>query len=314
MAGVSSRKKFVTVIGDNNKREEEEDDHELNRSIPSHRLVPAEFLIATIFEGAHRKKRNARQRRIIVSPNFAFGGTGGAAGGPSSSSSSGSSPVGTNSEAETVPSLTRSIQPSSDLEARRLKFLLQKELRHSDVSSLGRIVLPKKAAETYLPKLHMKDGIFLSMDDINGLQVWNFKYRFWPNNNSRMYILENTGEFVKFHDLRIGDYMMLYIDDQSQKFIIRGRKASDHDIYSDYRRNGFDGNYQFALDSEVNKSNYFYVNCPTMDEMGLSCFFNDTIPDHFPLQVPGTTLPNFQGLEPVTGFGSVDNLSLDDFP
>lgn len=29
-----------------------------------------------------------------------------------------------------------------------------------------------------------------------------------------------SGEFVRFHDLRIGDYMMLYIDDQSQKFVI----------------------------------------------------------------------------------------------
>lgn len=314
MAGVSSRTKFVTMVGDNKKREEEADDHELNRSRTSHRLLTAEFRIATSFEGTNRKKRNARQRRITVNTNFCFGTAG--AGGPSSSSSSGSSPIlQTNSEAQTIPSLTRSIQPSSEVEVRRLRFLLQKELRHSDVSSLGRIVLPKKAAETYLPKLNIKDGIFLSMDDINGLQVWNFKYRFWPNNNSRMYILENTGEFVRFHDLRIGDYMMLYIDDQSQKFIIRGRKASDHDIYSDYRRNGFDSsNFQFSLDSEVNKSNYFYVNCPTIDEMGMSYFFNDTIPDHFPLEVPGATLPNFQSLEPVTGFGSVDNLSLDDFP
>ncbi|OVA09648.1 B3 DNA binding domain [Macleaya cordata] len=202
-----------------------------------------------------------------------------------------------------------------EIEARRLRFLLQKELRHSDVSSLGRIVLPKKAAEAYLPRLNVKEGIFINMDDINGLQVWNFKYRFWPNNNSRMYILENTGEFVKFHGLRTGDYMMLYIDDQSQKYIIRGRKASDQDIYSDYRRNGlFDSNIQFVPDSEVNKSNYYYVNYPTMDELGMSFFYHDTIPDHFPMEVSGATLPNFQSLEPVTGFGSVENLSLDDFP
>lgn len=112
MAGVSSRKKFVTMVGDNKKREEEADDHELNRSRTSHRLLTAEFRIATSFEGTNRKKRNARQRRITVNTNFCFGTAG--AGGPSSSSSSGSSPIlQTNSEAQTIPSLTRSIQPSS---------------------------------------------------------------------------------------------------------------------------------------------------------------------------------------------------------
>ncbi|GJN17886.1 hypothetical protein PR202_gb04992 [Eleusine coracana subsp. coracana] len=42
--------------------------------------------------------------------------------------------------------------------AARLRVILQKELRNSDVSQLGRIVLPKKEAEAYLPNLISKDG------------------------------------------------------------------------------------------------------------------------------------------------------------
>ncbi|KAG6471213.1 hypothetical protein ZIOFF_072314 [Zingiber officinale] len=79
-----------------------------------------------------------------------------------------------------------------------LRFLLQKELRNSDVSQLGRIVLPKKEAEAYLPNLTYREGIAINMDDLENLHVWTFKYRFWPNNRSRMYILENTGDDVEF--------------------------------------------------------------------------------------------------------------------
>nr|GFC65945.1 B3 domain-containing transcription factor ABI3-like isoform X1 [Tanacetum cinerariifolium] len=76
-----------------------------------------------------------------------------------------------------------------------LKFLLQKVLKQSDVGSLGRIVLPKKEAESHLPDLESRDGISIAMEDIGTSQVWNMRYslRFWPNNKSRMYLLENTG-------------------------------------------------------------------------------------------------------------------------
>jgi len=35
----------------------------------------------------------------------------------------------------------------------------------------------QKAAEAFLPVLESKEGILLSMDDIDGLHVWSFKYR-----------------------------------------------------------------------------------------------------------------------------------------
>ncbi|KAA3489124.1 B3 domain-containing transcription factor LEC2-like [Gossypium australe] len=70
----------------------------------------------------------------------------------------------------------------------RLRVLLRKELKNSDVGSLGRIVLPK--VRFYL----IHDG-------------------FWSNNKSRMYVLENTADFVKQNGLGIGDFLTLYEDE-----------------------------------------------------------------------------------------------------
>ncbi|KAL8106655.1 hypothetical protein AgCh_023419 [Apium graveolens] len=135
-----------------------------------------------------------------------------------------------------------------------LKFLLQKVLKQSDVSNLGRIVLPKKEAETQLPQLEERDGIPIVIEDIATSKVWNLRYRynthtwtailiafpirfftnctnyisvvfeslslrFWPNNKSRMYVLENTGEFVKENGLQEGDFIVLYSDIRYNKYV-----------------------------------------------------------------------------------------------
>ncbi|URE09519.1 Regulatory protein viviparous-1 [Musa troglodytarum] len=108
---------------------------------------------------------------------------------------------------------------------KNLKFLLQKVLKQSDVGSLGRIVLPKKEAETHLPELDARDGISIPMEDIGTSQVWNMRYRFWPNNKSRMYLLENTGDFVRSNGLQEGDFIVIYSDVKCGKYMIRGVKV-----------------------------------------------------------------------------------------
>ncbi|CAL9128975.1 unnamed protein product [Musa acuminata var. zebrina] len=108
---------------------------------------------------------------------------------------------------------------------KNLKFLLQKVLKQSDVGSLGRIVLPKKEAETHLPELGARDGISIPMEDIGTSQVWNMRYRFWPNNKSRMYLLENTGDFVRSNGLQEGDFIVIYSDVKCGKYMIRGVKV-----------------------------------------------------------------------------------------
>ncbi|CAL5371548.1 unnamed protein product [Camellia sinensis] len=150
----------------------------------------------------------------------------------------------------------------------RLRFLFQKELQTSDVGSLRRMIVPKKAAEDYLPTLTEKEGFFMRMDDMDGLHVWSFKFRYWPNNTSRMYVLENTGEFVNTHALKQGDYMMMYQDQQNQNFVIRGRKASDQDIYIECTMNGVN---DFCPDDfEVNNNDSYHqpvpVNFPPVDD------------------------------------------------
>ncbi|AQK97815.1 Putative B3 DNA binding domain family protein [Zea mays] len=104
-----------------------------------------------------------------------------------------------------------------------LRVLLQKELRNSDVSQLGRI----KEAESYLPILMAKDGKSLCMHDLLNSQLWTFKYRYWFNNKSRMYVLENTGDYVKAHDLQQGDFIVIYKDDENNRFVIGAKKAGD---------------------------------------------------------------------------------------
>ncbi|KAI4340305.1 hypothetical protein MLD38_025155 [Melastoma candidum] len=106
-----------------------------------------------------------------------------------------------------------------------LRFLLQKLLKQSDVGNLGRIVLPKKEAEAHLPELEARDGISLSMEDIGGSKVWNMRYRYWPNNKSRMYVLENTGDFVRANGLKEGDFIVIYLDVETGKYLIRGVKV-----------------------------------------------------------------------------------------
>ncbi|XP_078447583.1 AP2/B3-like transcriptional factor family protein [Wolffia australiana] len=108
---------------------------------------------------------------------------------------------------------------------KNLRFLLQKVLKQSDVGSLGRIVLPKKEAETHLPELQTRDGMTLVMEDIVTSQIWNMRYRFWPNNKSRMYLLENTGEFVRSNGLQEGDFIVIYSDIKCGKYMIRGVKV-----------------------------------------------------------------------------------------
>ncbi|CAN4098087.1 unnamed protein product [Withania somnifera] len=108
---------------------------------------------------------------------------------------------------------------------KNLKFLLQKVLKQSDVGNLGRIVLPKKEAESHLPQLESRDGISIAMEDIGTSRVWNMKYRFWPNNKSRMYILENTGDFVLANGLQEGDFIVIYADIKCGKYLIRGVKV-----------------------------------------------------------------------------------------
>jgi hypothetical protein len=47
-----------------------------------------------------------------------------------------------------------------------------------------------------------------------------FAYRYWPNNRSRMYLIENTGVFVRSHQLEEGDLLILYRNVERNKIVL----------------------------------------------------------------------------------------------
>ncbi|KAF6153352.1 hypothetical protein GIB67_003542 [Kingdonia uniflora] len=113
-----------------------------------------------------------------------------------------------------------------EIEGKGWIVLVQKELRNTDVGNLRRIVLPKKDAEANLPPLVAKDGIFMQMEDLTYPFEWEFKFRYWPNNKSRMYVMENTGDFVRMHNLQTGDFFVVYKEEHTGKYIVHGKKAN----------------------------------------------------------------------------------------
>ncbi|KAG8077715.1 hypothetical protein GUJ93_ZPchr0007g5901 [Zizania palustris] len=72
-----------------------------------------------------------------------------------------------------------------------------------------------------------EEKFMYSMHDLLNGQLWTFKYRYWPNNKSRMYVLENTGEYVRTHDLQLGDSIVIYKDEENNRFVIGAKKAGD---------------------------------------------------------------------------------------
>ncbi|XVE84226.1 hypothetical protein DITRI_Ditri16bG0153600 [Diplodiscus trichospermus] len=273
MAGVEG----VTVEGDNT--------HQGHQPSGGSGLT-RDLISAVPSFGVNRKKRMARQRR--------------------SSSTIKHLSFNNSSSSSHVPSPTL---PARVIDPKRLRFLFQKELKNSDVSSLRRMVLPKRAAEAHLPALESKEGILINMDDLDGLHVWSFKYRFWPNNNSRMYVLENTGEFVNTHGLQLGDFIMVYQDIQNQNYVIQAKKASDEDVYDDIATNAV--NDLFLNDFDTSKSSSYYY--PTMEENGMSFIYDTTFSDDSPLDFLGGSMTNYSRMGSLESFGSVENLSLDEF-
>ncbi|KAK6912926.1 B3 DNA binding domain [Dillenia turbinata] len=197
---------------------------------------------------------------------------------------------------------------SREIDPRRLRFLFQKELKNSDVSSLRRMVIPKKAAESHLPILESKEGIVMHMDDIDGVHIWSFRYRFWPNNNSRMYVLENTGDFVNAHDLRLGDFVMLYQDYETQAYVIGARKASDQDPHTNHAIDAING--IIVQDLEVNRPMPSYLNFSRVEETSTPFVYDTSFSNDSLFDFLSGSMMHYPRKEPMEGFGSV---SLDDF-
>ncbi|EFJ51447.1 hypothetical protein VOLCADRAFT_116438, partial [Volvox carteri f. nagariensis] len=103
-------------------------------------------------------------------------------------------------------------------------IIFEKALTASDVSGGGRVVVPKSIAEQYFPKLEQPSGVTISATDLDG-RSYTFKWRFWVNNSSRMYLLEGAGELHRNYGLEVGD-VMVFAQKADGSLMVAGRAAS----------------------------------------------------------------------------------------
>ncbi|KAG6525788.1 B3 domain-containing protein Os07g0563300-like isoform X2 [Zingiber officinale] len=120
--------------------------------------------------------------------------------------------------------------------------LFEKMLSASDAGRIGRLVLPKKCAEAYFPAISQPEGLPLKVKDANG-KDWVFQFRFWPNNNSRMYVLEGVTPCIQAMQLQAGDTVTFSRMDPEGTLIMGFRKASgasnEQDLQTLKSGNGF---------------------------------------------------------------------------
>ncbi|URE41239.1 B3 domain-containing protein [Musa troglodytarum] len=104
--------------------------------------------------------------------------------------------------------------------------LFEKVLSASDAGRIGRLVLPKACAEAYFPRISQPEGVPLTIQDTKG-KDWHFQFRFWPNNNSRMYVLEGVTPCIQSLQLQAGDTVTFSRIDPEGKLVMGYRKATN---------------------------------------------------------------------------------------
>ncbi|XP_042438436.1 B3 domain-containing protein Os07g0679700-like isoform X1 [Zingiber officinale] len=104
--------------------------------------------------------------------------------------------------------------------------LFEKVLSASDAGRIGRLVLPKACAEAYFPPISQPEGVPLTIQDTKGKE-WHFQFRFWPNNNSRMYVLEGVTPCIQSLQLQAGDTVTFSRIDPEGKLVMGYRKATN---------------------------------------------------------------------------------------
>lgn len=107
--------------------------------------------------------------------------------------------------------------------------LFEKVLTSSDINPQGRIVVPKANAEKHLPFLEKQSPSEVHATDTFGNPVV-FKFRFWINNQSRMYLLEGTQKLRNAYHLGPGDVIQ-FGKNASGDLIVAGRKGTQTDIH-----------------------------------------------------------------------------------
>ncbi|KAL3519658.1 hypothetical protein ACH5RR_017807 [Cinchona calisaya] len=126
--------------------------------------------------------------------------------------------------------------------------LFEKMLSASDAGRIGRLVLPKKCAEAYFPPISQPEGLPLKVQDLKGKE-WVFQFRFWPNNNSRMYVLEGITPCIQSMQLQAGDVVTFSRIEPEGKLVMGCRKASS--ASSDQGNEASNGGHGYSSNGDV---------------------------------------------------------------
>ncbi|XP_055808387.1 B3 domain-containing protein Os07g0563300-like isoform X2 [Solanum dulcamara] len=117
----------------------------------------------------------------------------------------------------------------SKLQKISINPLFQKLLSASDADlALSRLVIPKKCAEiplAYFPRLSGPHKIPINILDTEGKE-WNFRFRFWPNSRSKMYVLEGLRDYMVSKKWQAGDVVTFYRIEPGQKLVMGLRNTS----------------------------------------------------------------------------------------
>ncbi|CAL0323310.1 unnamed protein product [Lupinus luteus] len=235
-AGVGAEHSLVNVSGDNNMTSNNRGSDPIHDYYDQNHYHLNHHQLGLIhFGNVNKKKRMVRQRRSSTNTTFMY---------QLNPFSSKLSPPVTPPPPPPPPFLlppTTSLVPLPPSPARethhgKLKFLFQKELKNSDVSSLRRMVLPK---------------------------------------------------------------------------VIQAKKASDHDEFMEETSDTT--NDIFLNDSEVNKPDSFNITHPSVNETGMSFIYDTTFSNDSPFDFLGGSMTSLSRTGTDETFGSVENLSLDDF-
>ncbi|KAH6828780.1 hypothetical protein C2S53_012917 [Perilla frutescens var. hirtella] len=126
-----------------------------------------------------------------------------------------------------------------DAPGTRLRQLFQKELTPSDVSKLNRLVIPKKYALKYFPRISdVKERNGGNVDDIElvffdrSMRSWNFRYCYWKSSQSFVFT-RGWNRFAKEKGLRSRDRVIF------SSYECSGQKLCILDVaYDDRDRSG----------------------------------------------------------------------------
>uniref|UniRef100_A0A383W833 TF-B3 domain-containing protein n=1 Tax=Tetradesmus obliquus TaxID=3088 RepID=A0A383W833_TETOB len=123
----------------------------------------------------------------------------------------------------------RAEQVFKQLEDIGAKVFFEKQLTSSDVSASGRVVVPKAIAEQYFPRIDTPSGTELSVEDAAG-DTYTLRFRFWINNQSRMYLLEGTAELQHHYHLKMGD-VLIFAQKEDSTIVLAGRPPTKADAH-----------------------------------------------------------------------------------